>query len=101
MTTGLLETKITYLIYDLHRSESGFSIPKLKQSIIHVLQVKKRNLLLSRIQGYHYCLSKFHIYVLVYCIGVFLPGLLHSVIIGSSFIHLIRTDSNVFFLMAE
>ena len=79
MTTGLLETKITYLIYDLHRSESGFSIPKLKQSIIHVLQVKKRNLLLSRIQGYHYRLSKFHIYVLVYCIGVFLSGLLHSV----------------------
>ena len=30
------------------------------------------SLLLSRIQGYHYHLSKFHIYVLVYCIGVFL-----------------------------
>ena len=29
--------------------------------------------------GYHYHLSKFHIYVLVYCIGVFLSGLLHSV----------------------
>ena len=26
--------------------------------------------LLSRIQGYHYHLSKFHIYALVYCIGV-------------------------------
>ena len=37
------------------------------------------SLLLSRIQGYRYCLSKFHIYVLVYCIGVFLSGLLHSV----------------------
>ena len=35
--------------------------------------------LLSRTQGYHYHLSKFHIYVLVYCIGVFLSGLLHSV----------------------
>ena len=35
--------------------------------------------LLSRIQGYHYHFSKFHIYVLVYCIGVFLSGLLHSV----------------------
>ena len=35
--------------------------------------------LLSRIQGYHYHLSKFHVYVLVYCIGVFLSGLLHSV----------------------
>ena len=28
---------------------------------------------------YHYHLSKFHIYVLVHCIGVFLSGLLHSV----------------------
>ena len=37
------------------------------------------SLLLSRIQGYYYCLSKFHIYALVYCIGVFLSGLLHSV----------------------
>ena len=37
------------------------------------------SLLLSRIQGYCYHLSKFHIYVLVYCIGVFLSGLLHSV----------------------
>ena len=36
------------------------------------------SLLLSRIQGYCYHLSKFHIYVLVYCIGVFLSGLLHS-----------------------
>ena len=37
------------------------------------------SLLLSRIQGYPYHLSKFHIYALVYCIGVFLSGLLHSV----------------------
>ena len=37
------------------------------------------SLLLSRIQGYRYHLSKFHIYVLIYCIGVFLSGLLHSV----------------------
>ena len=37
------------------------------------------SLLLSNIQGYHYHLSKFHIYALVYCIGVFLSGLLHSV----------------------
>ena len=33
-------------------------------------------LLQSRIQGYHYHLSKFNIYVLVYCIGVFISGLL-------------------------
>ena len=37
------------------------------------------SLLLSYIQGYCYHLSKFHIYALVYCIGVFLSGLLHSV----------------------
>ena len=37
------------------------------------------SLLLSRIQGYHNHLSKLHIYALVYCIGVFLSGLLHSV----------------------
>ena len=36
------------------------------------------SLLLSYIQGHHCHLSKFHIYVLVYCIGVFLFGLLHS-----------------------
>ena len=29
------------------------------------------SLLLSRIQGHHYHLSKFHIYALIYCIGVF------------------------------
>ena len=34
---------------------------------------------MSRIQGYHYHLCKFHMYVLVYSIGVFLSGLLHSV----------------------
>ena len=42
-------------------------------------QSPKVSLLLSHKQGYHYHLSKFHIYVLVYCIGVFLSGLLHSV----------------------
>ena len=37
------------------------------------------SLLVSHIPGCHYHLSKFHIYALVYCIGVFLSGLLHSV----------------------
>ena len=37
------------------------------------------SLLLSRIRDYCYHLSKFHIYALVYCIGVFPSGLLHSV----------------------
>ena len=56
------------------------------------------SLLLCRIQGYHYHLSKFPIYVLVlyWCFSFWLTS-----IIGSSFIHLIRTDSNVFILMAE
>ena len=33
-------------------------------------------LLLSHVQGYHYHVSKFHIYVLLYCIGVFLSDFL-------------------------
>jgi len=37
------------------------------------------SLLLSRTQSYCCNLSKFHIYALEYCIGVFLSGLLHSV----------------------
>ena len=37
------------------------------------------SLLLSCIQGYRYHLSKFHIYALIYCIGVSLSGLLLSV----------------------
>ena len=59
------------------------------------------SLLLSCKQGYCYHLSKFHIYALVYHIGVFSFWLTSLCIIGSSFIHLIRTDSNVFFLMTE
>ena len=55
--------------------------------------------LLSCIQGHHCHLSKFHIYVsiLYWCFSFWLTSLC---IIGSSFIHLIRTDSNVFFLTA-
>ena len=37
------------------------------------------SLFLFCIQGCHYHLSKFHIYALVYCIGLCLSGLLHSV----------------------
>jgi len=51
-------------------------------------------------EGCHYHLSTFHIYALIYCVGVFLSDLLHC-IIGSSFIHLIRTDVNAFFLIVE
>ena len=72
-------------------------------SLSHTVQktvLKSMSLLLSHIQGYHYHLSKVHIYVLVYCIG-FSFWLTSLCIIGSSFIDLIRTDSNVFFLMTE
>ena len=58
---------------------------ELKSLLMEVKEESKRlfytsvSLLLSCIQGYCYHLSKFHIYALVYCIGVFLSGLLHSV----------------------
>ena len=44
----------------------------------------------------HLCLSKFHIYALIYSTGASLSNLLHS-----SFIHLIRTDSNAFLFIAK
>ena len=56
-----------------------------ENNALHQLYLNLKNshtsvsLLLSRIQGCCYHLSKFHIYALVYCIGVFLSGLLHSV----------------------
>ena len=60
------------------------------------------SLLLSRIQGYCYLLSKFHIYIyinrLYWCFSFWFTSLC---IIGSSFIHLVRTGSNTFFLIAE
>ena len=59
------------------------------------------SVLFSRIQGYHYHLSKFHIYALVYLYWCFSFWLTSLCIIGSSFTHFIRTDLNVFILMAE
>ena len=58
------------------------------------------SLLQSCTQGYCYHLSKFHICVsiLYWYFSFWLTSLC---IIGSSFIHLFRTDSNLFFLMAE
>ena len=58
------------------------------------------SLLLSHIKSCRYHLSKFHIYVvsILYWFSFWLTSLC---IMGSSFIHLIRTDSSVFFLMAE
>ena len=59
------------------------------------------SLLLSHVQAYHCPLSKFRIFVLIYCISAFLSDLTSLCVVGSSFIHLIRTDSNAFFLRAE
>ena len=39
--------------------------------------------------------------MLIYCIDVFISELTSFCIISSSFIHLIRTDSNAFFLIAD
>ena len=63
-------------IFQCHSPKSSHPLPlpqSPKDCSIH------QCLLLSPIQGYCYHLSKFHIYALVYCIGVFLSGLLHSV----------------------
>ena len=70
---------VSYMIlymFQSHSPKSSHPLPlpqSPKDCSIHV------SLLLSHVQGYHYHLSKFHIYVLVYCIGVFLSSLLHSV----------------------
>ena len=67
--------------------------PSLSPTESKILFFTSVSLLLSRIQGYRYHLSKFHIYVLVYCIGVFLSGLLHSAPVSSSSLELIQMYS--------
>ena len=90
---------ISYMIlymfpWHSHKSSHSLPLPQSPKdcSIQCLLTV---SLLLSHIQGYHYHLSKFHIYALVYSIG-FSSWLTSLCIIGSSFTHIIRTDSNVF-----
>ena len=86
------------ILYHALNLDWWFVLPVITYDIIHVsmpfsqiippspsLTESKRllytsvSLLLSHIQGYCYHLSKLHIYALVYCIGVFLSGLLRSV----------------------
>ena len=74
--------RVTRFIYDIIHISMPFSqiiSPSPSPTESKRLFYTSVSLLLSRIQVYHYHLSKFHIYVLVYCIGVFLSGLLHSV----------------------
>ena len=96
---------VTRFIYDIvhvscHSLNSSHPLPLPESKSLFYTSVP---LLLSHIQGYRYHISKFHTYALVYCIGIlyFSFWLTSLCIIGSSFIHLIQTDSNVFFFMAE
>ena len=71
---------VSYMIlymFQCHSPKSSHPRPLPTES--KSLSYTSVSLLLSRTQGYHYHLSKFHIYALVYGIGVFLSGLLHSV----------------------
>ena len=72
----------TRFIYDIIHVSMPFSLiipPSPSPTESKRLFYTSVSLLLSHIQGDHYYLSKFHIYALVYRIGVFLSGLLHSV----------------------
>ena len=69
---------ISYMILSVFQCHSPKSSHPLSPTESKGLFYTSLSLLLSHIQGYHYHLSKFHTYALVYFIGVFLSGLLHS-----------------------
>ena len=74
-----LETRFIYDVIHVSMPFSQIIPPSHSPTESKRLFYTSVSLLLSHIQGYCNHLSKFHIYALVYCIGVFLSGLLHSV----------------------
>ena len=104
--SALLHASNLHWSFILHMVVYMFQCYSLKSShpglLPHSPKVCSLHLCLFCIQGRHFWVSKFHIYVLIYYIDVSLYDLLYSVYLGSSFIHLIRTDSNAFpFFIAE